>query len=169
MAKRKIEHAELLRVLDYNPETGAFTWKVRLCKKYKLGAVAGSPHCKGYWIIRIHGVGYLAHRLAWFYVHAVWPPITIDHWDLNKRNNAIGNLRNATIPENHYNIPKQANNSSGFKGVYFDKREQKFIARCNVEKKTHRLGAFDTAEKASEAYVNFATVHHREFANVVRT
>src|SRR5687768_3593208 len=90
----KITHSELLRVLDYEPETGVFRWKITASPRALAGAVAG--HVWGdYWGVKYKGIDYLAHRLAWFYVHGVWPEDDLDHHDTNKLNNAISNLRPA--------------------------------------------------------------------------
>ena len=51
--------------LEYNPDTGAFTWKATS----RRGFVGKSAGClctrDGYIRIRIHGKLELAHRLAW--------------------------------------------------------------------------------------------------------
>lgn len=43
------------------------------------------------------------------------------------------------------------NTTSGYKGVYFDKQTQKYIAHLKVNDKLHRKTGFDTAE---DAYYN---------------
>jgi hypothetical protein len=66
--------AERLReVLDYNPETGVFTWKVRTSIRVVAGKVAGSVGKRGYLIIGVGGRNYYAHRLAWLHMTGEWP------------------------------------------------------------------------------------------------
>jgi HNH endonuclease len=72
--------AERLRdLLHYAAETGMFTWKHTRCARAKAGQRAGCKNDKRYIIIRVDGRIHLAHRLAWLYVHGVWPKDQIDH------------------------------------------------------------------------------------------
>ncbi|EFE1615700.1 hypothetical protein CKI87_000297 [Escherichia coli] len=61
-----------MEVLDYNKETGIFTWKKKLSARGAVGKVAGTISY-GYNAINIDGVRYFAHRLAWLYVYGEWP------------------------------------------------------------------------------------------------
>lgn len=75
--------AEVLRSkLDYSPETGVFTWRVRAGKAWP-GRVAGSPDSWGHTQIRINTRKYAAHRLAWLYMTGNWPADMLDHIDGN--------------------------------------------------------------------------------------
>ncbi len=57
--------AEQLRsILNYDPETGIFTRKVRTSTSVKVGDVAGWPSGDGYLQITVQSRKYLAHRLA---------------------------------------------------------------------------------------------------------
>ncbi len=38
---REITHERLKEVLDYDPATGAFVWKVRMSRKFPVGRKAG--------------------------------------------------------------------------------------------------------------------------------
>lgn len=84
-------------LLDFDPETGVFTWKVdrQGGRGIKPGARAGSVkrtnEGKRYRYIRINGVDYLAKRLAWFWVNDSWPTY-LRCADGNEDNCAIGNL-----------------------------------------------------------------------------
>ncbi len=66
-------------LLDYNPETGIFTRKVKTNPRAMVGYVAGSPNSHGHLRIAIDGVQYYAHRIAWLMVYGVWPHMEIDH------------------------------------------------------------------------------------------
>ena len=75
-----ITQAELKEQLDYNPETGVFTWKVANSNRNKVGGVAGCLHkFTGYNVIRINKKGCKSHRLAWLYVYGEFPKGFIDH------------------------------------------------------------------------------------------
>lgn len=84
-------------LLDFNPETGVFAWKIdrQGGRGIKPGARAGSVKPTGggkrYRYVRIDGVDYLAKRLAWFWVYDKWPSF-LRCADGNEDNCAIGNL-----------------------------------------------------------------------------
>ena len=166
-----LTHERLLEVLDYDPDTGLFVWKVQLAVSAgKVGTVAGCHGPGGYRQIRIDNVCYLGHRLAWFYVFSVWPK-QIDHKDGCRTNNCILNLREATASQNAANKKLQINNTSGFKGVrgrINSAGAVRWQAKVEVHKfgrrKSITVGTFDTPELASQAYHREAEKHFGEFA-----
>jgi outer membrane protein assembly factor BamB len=153
----------LKELLSYDPETGEFKWLVQISNRVPKGSLAGSLHHTGYHHIRIDKRCYSAHRLAWLYVKGVWPIACLDHKDTDKANNRFINLREATTRENALNVTLNSNNTSGYKGVSFDKATGKYKAYVGVAGKKKRLGSFVTAELASEAYQTYARTHHGEF------
>jgi hypothetical protein len=94
-----------------------------------------------------------------------WPPMLIDHRDGDGTNNRWSNLRSASSTQNLNNARRRCNNSSGFKGVYFNKKEGRYMAQIRTASKRLFLGLFDSAEEAHAAYVSAAKIHHGEFAN----
>jgi hypothetical protein len=90
--------------------------------------------------------------------------LDVDHISLNKLDNRRENLRVATRKQNMDNKNKQSNNTSGFKGVSFHKRDQKFVAQISIDGKRKFLGYFATAEAAHECYKQAAIQHNGEFA-----
>ena len=154
----------LKELLHYDDATGLFTWRVVNNNRVRVGAVAGSVTGYGYIQIQIDGHRYQSHRLAWLYVHGEIPPDQIDHIDHCKNNNRIENLRLATGCQNQMNRRVSVKNTSGYKGVHFDKNTCKWMASARANGgRRHYLGLFDTAEQASEAYQAFARQHHGEF------
>ncbi len=151
---------EARRVLDYNRETGALTWKVSGAR-FKAGDVAGSPS-EGYYNICINYRLHKAHRLAWLMHYGLWPDGQVDHIDGNRGNNAIANLREATNRQNGRNRPKQRNNSSGYKGV--SPSNGKWRAQITTSDGYQYIGTFDTPELAHAAYLEAASRHFGEFA-----
>lgn len=91
-------------------------------------------------------------------------PEIIDHIDGNSLNNRIENLRAATQSQNLCNRGKPKSNTSGYKGVYFDKTKNKWRAEIQKHGEVHRLGYFNAAEEAGAAYNTAAKELHGEFS-----
>lgn len=89
-----------------------------------------------------------------------------DHINGNKLDNRKSNLRTATNVQNSRNVGKHKNNTSGFKGVSFCPRDNKWIAMIRILGKKKNLGRFPTKEIAKSAYDECALRHHGEFANL---
>lgn len=141
-------------VLEYSPETGAFTWRVTLSNAAVAGRRAGSINTKGYVSIRIDGKQYKAHRLAWLCYYGVDPcEIEIDHKDMDKSNTAIGNLRLATRKQNNENIGVPKNSTSGVRGVSFQKNEKHWTAYIYHNRKRIYLGCFKDMQPAIDARI----------------
>jgi len=88
----------------------------------------------------------------------------IDHRDGNGLNNQRDNLRVCTTAQNAMNQSKHADNTSGFKGVCWDKQNGKWKARIQVNGTNQHLGHFPTAEDAARAYDAASIEYHGEFA-----
>ena len=166
-----MEHAHLLKLLDYQSETGKFFWRVNRNSfggKAKVGAEAGtlssSDNVRFYRAIGIDQRQYKAHRLAWFYVHGEWPPHHVDHINGDGLDNRIANLRLATSSQNAANNRRKNPPASGFKGAYKSSTGAGWFSHIYVGGKKIYLGSFSTAEEAHMAYVEAAERHHGEFA-----
>lgn len=154
---------QLKTLLTYNHETGNFTWLPRESRRFNVvyaGKIAGSLTYEWRQIM-IFGRSYLAHRLAWLYVHGVVPEY-LDHIDGNGANNALNNLRPATKQQNCRYRKLNADNEIGLKGVR--RVGKKYVARINTGKKPTYLGIFKTKEQAHAAYCEAAKKHFGEFA-----
>ena len=90
----------------------------------------------------------------------------VDHIDGNRKNNNCENLRYATHSENSMNQRIQTNTSSRYKGVYLDKRRNKWMARINTISKKVFLGYFANEREAGAAYNRAAVDLHKEFARL---
>lgn len=164
-ADRKILDAERLReVLSYDPETGVFRWLVSRPGKASAGTVAGKVGTDGHRSIRFGGFTYQAHRLAWLYVHGVWPSDVIDHKDCQPDNNRIANLREATLSQNAANSRLSARNTSGVKGVNWHRATGKWVASIGQNGRRHHLGLFTSIEEAATARIAAANRVYGEFA-----
>jgi len=87
----------------------------------------------------------------------------VDHIDHNTLNNRRRNLRLCTNSQNIMNSKIRSDNSTGFRGVSFNKKTKKYIARIMIDKKTITIGTYITALEASEAYNKVAKELHGEF------
>ena len=88
----------------------------------------------------------------------------VDHIDNNKLNNSINNLRWCTPSENQQNRQRQKNNSSGIKGVHFDKHANKWRMELLVNGKIYKKYS-NTIEEASEARRKKANELYGDFTN----
>lgn len=160
-----LSREELMSRLSYDRDSGVFIWtKVSPQKNWTLGK---SPTCvspNGYLLIRVQGKNYLAHRLAWLFVHGEWPTHHIDHKNRDKLDNRIGNLRECTQGQNQHNQVKRKQNKSGWKGVSWSKEKEKWKAQICLNKKNKSLGYFDDVKEAAEAYIFAALELHGEYA-----
>lgn len=87
-----------------------------------------------------------------------------DHIDGNGLNNCRDNLRLATHSQNNMNKRIRSDNTSGYKGVTYDKRKKKYFARIYKDGKVKYLGYFKTPEEAYEVRVKELAKYHGEFA-----
>lgn len=164
MKTRMITQAELKSLLSYDPETGIFRWRVTPARNVCVGDVAGKVYKKTrYCQITINEKRYYAHRLAWLYIYGEFPDEHIDHINGGKTDNRINNLRPATRSQNLKNQEKHSNNTSGYKGVCWDKSKQKWKAYGRLNGKSFHLGYFDTREEAWATYQMFGQKQHGQF------
>lgn len=140
-------------ILNYNPETGEFSWKYRPnvqgFKNGMVGKAAGYLRKDGYLSLKISGKKYQSHRLAYFFTYGVWPEL-IDHINGIRTDNRIVNLRSVTIWENAKNCKINKLNTSGILGVKYVKETNKWQSTIRVEGKSIHLGRFNTKEEAGE-------------------
>lgn len=153
MRAKPIDVRRLKEMLHYEPSTGAFTWLVTRCGKAKAGDIAGRVSRWGYRQIQIDGRLYMAHRLAWAYVHGDLPAdVEIDHKNGQRDDNRLTNFRVATSAQNKQNLPKgNCRNKLGVHGVHFDEDRHKFRAGIKIGRKSLNLGSYDSLEAARAA------------------
>ena len=164
-----LTQARLKALLDYDPDTGVFTWRERADGPPQWntrfsGTMAGSNLVRAstsYRQIRISPRVYSAHRLAWLWMTGYWPKC-IDHRDCDGLDNRWDNLRECTRRENQGNRRVNSNNSVGIKGVY--RHGHKYSARISIGGVSKHLGTFETAEAAHAAYFQKAVEVFGEFA-----
>lgn len=148
-----ITQKELKELLEYDENTGIFTWNLANSNRIKIGDMAGVYRFDGYLTIRINGKPYLAHRLAWLYIYGEWPKNQIDHINGIRDDNRITNLRNVTNRENHQN--KKEHRGGKLVGASFHKTANKWESQIQINGKRKFLGYYNTELEAHEAYLKF--------------
>jgi len=175
--------AEFVRgLLSYNPETGELFWKRRPVEMFAAGPKQSQVRNANAWNGRYAGkrafncphrryrIGsilthaILAHRVIWLIMTGSWPDGEVDHRDTDRSNNRWKNLRDSTRMENSHNCGPSSRNTSGFKGVSYDKFNCKWTAAIFSSGKAHFLGRFYSPEEAHAAYAEAAKIHHGDFA-----
>lgn len=155
----------LRQLLNYDPETGEFVWRVDRGGRFKVGMKAGCVDISsGYVHIRIERKKYYAHRLAWLYVHGTWPK-EIDHISRSRFDNRMSNLREAV--EHIYNTRNRSisnSNSSGVTGVSWQKNINKWFAYIWVNYKRISLGYHQYFSGAVAARVKAEQQYFGDFA-----
>jgi len=165
--------------LQYEPETGTFRWRRRPVDHFSdkrianafnstwPGRRAGSVKKDGRTDIYVSGMRLKAHRLVWLFETGAWPAKHLDHINGDPSDNRICNLREATDSQNGFNRGPGKNNTSGYKGVYWDKPCSKWRAQIMVKRKVVFLGHFATPEDAAKAYAVGAQRYAGEFSRAV--
>lgn len=90
----------------------------------------------------------------------------IDHINGNGLDNRKQNLRICSNAQNSRNRDKVKNNSSGFKGVSYNKKLLCFESKIGLDNKTINLGLYRTEIEAAIAYNEAAVKYHGQFARL---
>lgn len=145
----------LRAVLRYEPETGKLYWRERTPDMFKPGKpgcrVARTPdhictgwngrhagneafttNSGGYRTGRLSGRTVKAHRIAWAIHHGEWPKGSIDHINGDPADNRIANLRDVSHSMNMRNTAARSDNKSGYSGVRWCRRAQKWIVAIQI-------------------------------------
>jgi hypothetical protein len=88
----------------------------------------------------------------------------VDHINRDKLDNRRSNLRICTQSQNMANYPMHGLNTSGRKGVYWNKKREKWRAQIRFNQKLIVIGYFHDLNEASEAYIAQAKKLFGEFA-----
>ena len=128
---------------------------------------------KGCWWLDIRGypVQRRGGRVPVPMQNVIMPPppgkIT-DHKFGNPLDNRESQLRYATRPENCKNLARYRNNTSGYKGVHWDARSDRWIAQISIAGRRVYLGCFVRSEliEAAKAYDAAAMGCYGEFARL---
>lgn len=167
----------LQECFSYNPCTGELRWRERPLHHFKTAAAhkqfnvmrAGQQICNlatnGYLTVNFTGVEYKgqyrAHRLIYMLIYGEDPGELIDHFDRDKTNNRLSNLRPASKAINNHNGALYSRNKSGYRGVTKHGQYDKYTAQITIGGKKKHLGCFCTPEEAHTAYITAADNHYK--------
>jgi hypothetical protein len=159
-----ITQKRLHELFEYR-EDGKLIRKISVTSNARVGDVAGSPIKGGYVQISINDRRHLLHRLIFLYHHGyLTSGMEIDHIDGNTSNNRIENLREVTHTQNQQNGKIHSNNTSGVKGVLWDKKARRWRSNIRIGGKQKYLGLHITLEEAAAAVKEAREKYHGEYA-----
>ena len=139
---------------QYKPLTGELVSR-------KTGRVVGHRNYKGYVLVYHKGRDYRRSRLVWQWLHGNLDPSTqIDHVNRCKNDDRPWNLRKASPQQNRFNEGIRKSNTSGRKGVSFDRSRGKWSVKICMNGRTVNLGRFCELEEAGKAYDRAAQALH---------
>lgn len=163
---------ELFEYID-----GHLVWKKRPREEFKTsqgfgsfnanraGKVAVAGKIGGYWVTKINKTNYKTHRLIWIFVNGdICIDDEIDHFDNDKLNYKIGNLRISDRSQNTSNRGAQSNSASGIKGVSWDKARGKWHAQVTgngLVLRARFINLIDAVKFSEKARIDL----HGEFHN----
>lgn len=146
----------LHQIYNYDPITGALTYKRDFNRRH-AGEVATSTTSNGYLVVTLDKT-YLAHRIIWLMQTGTFPEF-VDHENHIRCDNSWMNLFSVDRQSNAQNKSVNTNNTTGYLGVSYMPKRNKFRATITRDRKQIHLGLFDTAEAANQARLSANTVH----------
>ena len=159
-------------LINYNKDTGEFTWKERQNSAWWNSRYAGKAALtatarNGYKVGSINDKTCYAHRVAWEFVYGPIPEgKDIDHVNGNKSDNRIENLRVASRSQNMANCVSRKGSTSKYIGVSWSTREKRWVAQITKDYKTYGIGTFESEIDAATAYDTRAIEIHGEYARL---
>ena len=146
-----IDPSTVKRLFFYDAESGMLFWRAGNGRNVKPWQQVKSTNGRGYICAKVGGKSYLAHRLAWLYVHSEFSAGDIDHKNRVRNDNRLCNLRDVSRADNCQNISAPSHNKSGHIGVSWIKSHNAWTVYIKVRKKNKWLGYFKDLDKAIAA------------------
>jgi hypothetical protein len=172
--KKEITTELVRELLNYDKDTGLFTWRSRDRDWFKsqrsfniwnnrfAGVMAGNVRkdVTGYPALRISVLGksWQAHRLAFLWMDEALPK-QVDHLNRDSLDNRWNNLAASSAKENMKNLSMMRNNTSGVTGVSWDKSTGKWKAVVSVDGKRKHLGYFIALGEATQVVKTFKAAY----------
>lgn len=95
-----------------------------------------------------------------------FPKELVDHKNQDKLDNRRSNLRLSNKSQQMFNCFKRKTNTSGYKGVTWDKARDKWYAQIEVNGKRIFLGRYKIVVEAAQAYDRAARKYAKDFASI---
>lgn len=111
----------------------------------------------------LFGKHWCVHKLIYMYHHG-YVPEHLDHINSDSLDNRIENLRPVTKSQNMSNRGVMSNNTSGCKGVSWNKLSNKWFVYVSVNKKRKNIGYFEDFELAELVAIEARNKYHGSFA-----
>lgn len=92
--------------------------------------------------------------------------MVVDHINGVTLDNRRTNLRICTDAENRRNMGRPAHNTSGYKGVTWDKRTERWVSQIAFKGEYYFLGRYDSPIEAARKYDSAARRLHGEFTQL---
>jgi hypothetical protein len=108
----------------------------------KVGDSVGTTSAGGYLTVRVDGKIFKVSRIIYAMHYGDPGQKQVDHINHIRTDNRIENLRIVTVQENAHNQSKLKRNTSGFTGVNWNKKAERWVVHINVDKKQAYLGSF---------------------------
>lgn len=102
--------------------------------------------------IHLCGGNYQAAHIAVLCMTGAWPKGEIAYADKDPKNLKWSNLIDVTRSQQNAGHGLSKRNTSGFKGVSWDRTHRKWFAKITHKRRQIYLGLFDSAERAHDAY-----------------
>lgn len=134
----KITYEKVRELYDYR--NGKLYWRKSGSGRTKLDVGCINHH--GYIVTAYKKKQQQVHRLIFLWHHGYMPENEIDHINRDRSDNRIENLREVSVSCNQRNRGNPTNNTSGVKGILFDKREHLWRASISFSGKLNQLGYF---------------------------
>jgi hypothetical protein len=139
-------------IYEIDTEGNVYSLKFNKVRKLKPGKTSA-----GYYTVDLRKDGksktHYIHRLvAEAFVENPDNKPQVDHYDGDRTNNKVENLRWVSHQQNQFNTKA--------KGFYFNKRAGKYQAYITVDRKRIHLGLHDTEEAARAAYLTAKAKYH---------
>ena len=136
----------LKQVFNYDPLSGLFT---------RDGKPTGClDRSTGYVVLRYKCQKYYAHRIA-FVCMGLEVPDQVDHKDGVRSNNKWINLRESNNSKNSKNSSMKSSNTSGSTGVYWSKRDQRWIGEVTIDGKKVYVGRSNYIEEITNKIMKY--------------
>jgi hypothetical protein len=163
-----ITKTRLEELFSFDGLKGEFYWKntKRSGRPNKSRCSLAGSDVLGYREIQIDGKRYRAHKLVWLWHTGVMPSMYLDHINGNPKDNRFGNLRECTPAQNTWNTGLRKTNKTGFKGVCWSKKEQKYVVYIRAGGKKQRIGCYSDLEEAASASRDAIARYHGDFARI---